>query len=291
VKFFRVTFLICVALNGSVFAQPTDPFQPDIPAPLVSKVDDANKKVESGHYAEAVEELQDVLKQRPDYYRALVNLGLVYQDEGIYGEAIQTLEKAKNLRDSLHISDSSILNSIGWAYMSMNRFNEAEKYFQEALKEGHENPSETERVLNNLGYLYLQKGDTAKARVYLQKAINDYHSTGAQKVLRMTEQYDRKRLSELITAGHDIKFGHWVPGHHYVGDIGSAQMYLRDCAGFLDQINHPAAGQVHVWATQGNICALADAINSTVSQILEPLVQGKIVPQLTLQHTHDGGCP
>ena len=84
-KCFRVTFLICVALNGSLFrAQTPDPFQADIPAPLVAKVDDANKKAASGDYAAAVEELQDVIKQRPDYYRALVNLGLLYQYEGRY---------------------------------------------------------------------------------------------------------------------------------------------------------------------------------------------------------------
>lgn len=202
VKLFTVIFLIYVSLNGSLFAQTPDPLQPhavstprgpfqtNIPAPLVAKVDDANKKVDSGDLAAAVEELQDVLKQRPDYYRALVNLGLIYQYQGKLSEALQTLENAKKLRDNLHISDSSILNSIGWVYMTMGDFTKAESSFLDALKEGHDDPSETERVLNNLGYLYLQKGDTSKARVYLQRAINDYHSTGAQKVLKMTEQYD-----------------------------------------------------------------------------------------------------
>ena len=206
-KFCTLIFLICVGLNGSLLAQPPDPFQPDIPAPLVSKVDDANKKAESGDYAAAVGELEDVLKQRPDYYRALVNLGLIYQDQGRYGEAIQTLEKAKNLRDSLHISDSSILNSIGWVYMVTNNYTKAESSFLDALKEGHENPSHTERVLNNLGYLYLENGDTTKARVYLQRSINDYHSTGAQKVLKMTEQYDEREKA------HKQKISRTPPPH------------------------------------------------------------------------------
>ena len=84
--------------------------------------------------------------------------------------------------------------------MSMGRFREAELYFQEALKEARQyaDSSETERVLNNSGYLYLQEGDTTKARVYLQKAIDDYHSTGAQKVLKMTEEYDQRDKAALV---------------------------------------------------------------------------------------------
>jgi Tfp pilus assembly protein PilF len=185
-----------VGLNGSLFAQTPDLFQPDIPALLVAKVDDANKKVEIGDLGAAEKELKDVLQQRPDYYRALVNLGLIYLNQNRPAAAIQTLEEAKKLRDSLHISDSSILNSLGWIYMVTNRFKEAETYFHQALREGHDNPSETERVLNNLGYLYLLEGDTTKARVYLQKSINDYHSTGAQKVLKMTEQYDESKKAD-----------------------------------------------------------------------------------------------
>ncbi len=101
----------------------------------------------------------------------------------------------------------------------------------------------------------------------------------------------QERLLELIYIGHNTKFGQWVQGHRYVGETGPAQKYLRDCADFLDEIKHPAAGQVHLWATQGDICTLADATNSTVSQILEPLAKGKTVAEPTLEHSHEGGCP
>lgn len=190
----RVIFLICVGLDGSLFAQSPDPFQHDIPAPLVAKVDDAKEKqVDSKDLSAAEVELQDVLKQRPDYYRALFNLGLIYQAQGKADQAVETLEKAKSLRDSLHISDSSILNSIGWAYMNSGKLDKAESSFLEALKEGHANkPIETQRLLNNLGYLYVQKGDTAKARFYLQRSINEYNSSGARKVLKMADEYDQR---------------------------------------------------------------------------------------------------
>ncbi len=192
-KFSRVIFLVGLGLNGSLFAQAADPFQPDIPAPLVAKVEDAKRKQADGRDLPAAEaELQAVIKERPDYYRALFNLGLVYQAQGKNDQALQTLEKAKNLRDTLHISDSSILNSIGWVYMNSGKFDEAESNFLAALKEGHEDAVNTQRLLNNLGYLYLQKGDTGKSRFYLEKAINEYQSTGAQRLLKMADEYDER---------------------------------------------------------------------------------------------------
>src|SRR5438094_8033064 len=121
-----ITFLICVNLGGSLFAQSRDLFQSDIPAPLVAKVNHAR---DSDDPAAAEAELEGVLKQRPDYYRALSNLGLVYQTQGKTEQALETLNKAKSLRDTLHISDSSVLNSIGWTYMNSDRLNEAERAF------------------------------------------------------------------------------------------------------------------------------------------------------------------
>jgi Tfp pilus assembly protein PilF len=191
VKSSTAIFVICAGLNGSLFAQSPDPFQPDIPAPLVAKVDDAKEKqVDNRGLPAAEAELQDVIKQRPDYYRALFNLGLVYQAQGKNVQALQKLEEAKSLRDKLHISDSSILNSIGWVYMNAGKLDKAESSFLEALKEGHEDKASTQRLLNNLGYLYLQKGDTAKSRFYLGQAANEYQSTGTGRLFKMADQYD-----------------------------------------------------------------------------------------------------
>jgi Tfp pilus assembly protein PilF len=233
VKSSGVTFLISAGLNGFLFAQIPDPFQPDIPAPLVAKVDDAKEKQANNKDLPAAEaELQDVLKQRPDYYRALFNLGLVYQAQGKSDQALQTLEKAKGLRDNLHISDSSILNSIGWAYMTSGKFDEAESNFLAGLKEGHEDTVNSQRLLNNLGYLYLQKGDTAKSRLYLQRAINEYHSTGAQRLLQMDDEYDEreKALEQKVLRTFPKEFLERLGGH----DIDAVLRYFEEPANYYD---------------------------------------------------------
>jgi Tfp pilus assembly protein PilF len=205
VKSFAV-FIICFGCCRSVLAQTPDPFQPDIPAPLVARVDAAKEKQAAGKDLDAAEaELKAVLQERPDYYRAFYNLGLIYQTQGKTDQALQMLEKAKKLRDSLHISDNSILNSIGWVYMNAGKSDEAESSFLEALKRERENtPANNERLLNNLAYLYLQKGDTAKARSYLQRSINEYHSVGAQKIIKMADEYDERKKA-LETKSSSLK--------------------------------------------------------------------------------------
>ena len=193
-------FIVCLGCCSSAFAQAPDSFQPDIPVSLVARVDAAKQKQIDGKDLDAAEaELKAVLQERPDYYRALYNLGLIYQTQGKTDQALRILEKAKKLRDSLRISDNSILNSLGWVYMNAGKLDEAESTFLEALRHERENkPANNERLLNNLGYLYLQKGDTTKARSYLQRSINEFHSAGALKVIKMADEYD-ERQKELKT--------------------------------------------------------------------------------------------
>jgi hypothetical protein len=103
---------------------------------------------------------------------------------------------------------------------------------------------------------------------------------------------DRERLLELIKTGHTVKFGHYIAPRKYVsniGGVGNAQKYLSECAALLHEINHPAAGQVDVWANQGDIHALADAVNCTDDKILEPLAKKQIIgqPQCDNNHQHN----
>jgi Tfp pilus assembly protein PilF len=197
VKFCAAFCLICTAFSGSLLAQRPDPFQPDIAPDLVGKVDDAKQKQVSGEDLQKAEtELQGVLAQRPDYYRALFNLGLIYQSQGKTDQALQMLNKAKNVRDQYNIADDSILNSIGWTYMEAGNLSQAESTFLDALNhQTASNPVSAERLLNNLGYLYLQKGETDKARFYLTKSVDQYHSKGATKILKMVDEYDQKQKS------------------------------------------------------------------------------------------------
>ena len=63
------------------------------------------------------------------------------------------------------------------------------------------------------------------------------------------------------------------------GNVDVARDYLSRCAAFLREKKHPAAARVQVWAAQGDMGVLGDAINCTDNWILQPLAQGLIVDQ------------
>jgi len=195
VSMLKSIFLL-VSLPALALGQAADRFQSDVPPELVQKVDAAKEKQVSGVDLPSAEKtLLEVLKARPDYYRAQFNLGLIYQAEGRGEDAVKTLAAAKQLGDSLHIADPTIVNSLGWAYLNTGKLDVAEKLFLDALsKKAESTPESVQRVLNNLGYLYLQKGDTVTARAYLETAIKEYQSQGAKKVLKLVEDYEQREL-------------------------------------------------------------------------------------------------
>jgi len=180
---------------------PADRYQSNIPSDLVAAVDDAKQKQINGtDLDQAAIELQQVLNRHPDYYRALFNLGLIYQTEGKIDESLQYLLKAKKVHDDNHINDPSISNSLGWVQMQAGKLDDAEKNFLEAVNHPSGNKSSDERALNNLGYLYLQKGQTDKAKTYLNSSKEQYQSDGASKILALVDDYEqnqRKGVKEI----------------------------------------------------------------------------------------------
>jgi Tfp pilus assembly protein PilF len=193
-RWLAIAGLTTAAWVLQTFAGPADRYQSDISPDLVAMVDDAKQKQINGmDLDQAAAELQQVLNKRPDYYRALFNLGLIYQSEEKTDLAVQYLSKAKQVRDDYHIDDSSILNSLGWAQMQAGKLDDAERNLLEAVNHPSGNKSTDERALNNLGYVYLQKGQSDKARTYLNRSRQQYQSDGASKILALVDDYDQNQ--------------------------------------------------------------------------------------------------
>jgi len=82
-------------------------------------------------------------------------------------------------------------------------------------------------------------------------------------------------LSQLLNEGHKRFRTYNARSHSWQGNIGAAQDYLKKCEAFLRANNDALTGRVQVWASQSDMGKLGDAINCTVSGILEPLAEGK----------------
>jgi Tfp pilus assembly protein PilF len=197
-----IIILLVLACAGSLLAiEPRDAYQPLINPNLVRQVDEAKEKQVNGSDLDQAESiLSDVLKRQPNYYRALYNLGLVYQSKGENEKAIETLKQAEAIRYEQGIPDNSILNSLGWTYMNGGDLDKAEDYLKAAYATQSENsPVTNERIVNNLGFLYLQKGQTVEARKYLNEAKEKYKSAAAENILKLVADYE-KRQNQTQTA-------------------------------------------------------------------------------------------
>jgi tetratricopeptide (TPR) repeat protein len=195
-KKFMLKLILLFLVDSALCAveQVRDPYQ-DVAPELVKKVDLAKQKqIDRTDLKQAESLLTDVLKQKPDYYRALYNLGQLYDSEGDYEKAIQTLKKAEAVRYAENIPDNSILTSLGWAYLNAGNLDKAEDYLKKAYATRAENTASTNnRILYNLGWLYLKKGQPEEARKYLTEAIDKFHSIDAPNILKLVNDYEQRQ--------------------------------------------------------------------------------------------------
>jgi CHAT domain-containing protein/Tfp pilus assembly protein PilF len=125
----------------------------------------------------------------------LNNLGVIYEDLGQFDLALQTLQQAKLLYQSLlstshaNVTPARILstvNNIGSIYLAQEKYEQALQSFQESLALAQELRNLPNQIvpLNNIGRAYEELGRLSQAREYYQKSLklarefNDSSSEG-----------------------------------------------------------------------------------------------------------------
>tara|TARA_X000001036_G_scaffold425810_1_gene452480 strand:+ start:122 stop:652 length:531 start_codon:yes stop_codon:yes gene_type:complete len=93
-------------------------------------------------------------------YLIFHNLGLIYQTKGVSNLAKENFLKAISINENIET-----LSELGKLYLNENNFDEAEKYFQAALKKDEDH----RRTNIRLGNLYLKKFDNKKGWSYIFK--------------------------------------------------------------------------------------------------------------------------
>jgi Flp pilus assembly protein TadD len=110
-----------------------DPYQPkDIPEPQYTAVLEARSARLAGNPGVAVQQLERVVSERPNYFLARYNLGLSYDAMGRAGDAVAQLSQAKQLDEQYHLGDVTIYNALGTVYIGANRFDDALRELQTA---------------------------------------------------------------------------------------------------------------------------------------------------------------
>jgi tetratricopeptide (TPR) repeat protein len=195
-------FLIAAAFSmmfvSPLAAQSLDQFGQAVDPALATKVDQARQmRLPGSKSPDAARDsarksaviLQDIVKKRPDYYRAWFNLGLALNQTGDYAGAKAAFEQAIALRTKLSIKDISLLNSAGWAAMQNGDYASAETWLLIALKDIDQGSASTKgSIYYNLGQLHFFTQRFDQARAYLKIARDQFGSQQAVETLRLIEQ-------------------------------------------------------------------------------------------------------
>lgn len=110
------------------------------------------------------ESLRRILARDPNNATALNNLGyfLIERNERL-SEALEMIQKAVRAEPT----NSSYLDSLGWAYFKLGKLDEAERHLSEAARRD----ATSATIHDHLGDLYQRRGKPEQARAAWQKAL------------------------------------------------------------------------------------------------------------------------
>jgi tetratricopeptide (TPR) repeat protein len=115
-----------------------------------------------------------VIKLNPKDVQALNFLGYTYAEMGInLEEALGYIKQAVELRPN----DGFILDSLGWVYYRLKRYDEAVRYLEEAASLVDDDAT----IAEHLGDAYLARRDFKKAIKAYKKALE--HEPGRKDIL------------------------------------------------------------------------------------------------------------
>lgn len=125
------------------------------------------------------------LKYEPDHYDSLSNLAAVYQNQGRSQDALNLLERAKNI----YPKDPILLNNYAFTLVHQGRIRKATEYYREALELTPNHPL----ILYNLCVCLTRKGNWQEGIVLLNLLIeiDPNHSAGWALLGNIYDQIDQ----------------------------------------------------------------------------------------------------
>jgi tetratricopeptide (TPR) repeat protein len=175
-----------------------DQFGQDVPPDFNKKIDEIKEyrlpyqNNTKYNPRKAIDLANELLKTKPDYYRAYYNLGLAYSELNDYENASKNFDKAFEIREKYKIPDVTIFNSAGWVSMKFGDYKKAEDLFKRGIALEDKNKESSNRSLyNNLGLLYFNTQRFDEAKKYLTVARDKYKSDSAANTLKIIEEIEK----------------------------------------------------------------------------------------------------
>ncbi len=141
----------------------------------------------------AEEKFKRVLEMNPFNASASNYLGYMLADRGIrLEESVRYIQKALQMEPK----NGAYLDSLGWAYFKMSKFNLAEIHLEEAARRVTSDPT----IHEHLGYLYFSTGRTKQARDAWKRALETWPEAKGGEFDSFHAQELRERLESLKKA-------------------------------------------------------------------------------------------
>jgi len=140
-------------------------------------------------YAEAEDEFEKALRNDPKLPHALNYLGYyrLERDQQLI-QSLQLIQQALNAEPE----EFEFLDTLGWAYLKLKRFDEAEFYLSRAARNTKVWERLQARNQEHLGELYANLGKTDQARKAWQKALSLTADTAFEQKKRLVDKLNAK---------------------------------------------------------------------------------------------------
>lgn len=143
-------------------------------------------------YDLAEEQFRQVLVENPQNAGAANYLGYMLADRGVrLEESVKYIQKALELEPN----NGAYMDSLGWAYYKMNRFDLAEPHLVKAARKISGDPT----IQEHLGHLYLQMGKRREAQEAWERALKDWPDSSSS-------DFDADQAAKLQKQLEDLKF-------------------------------------------------------------------------------------
>ena len=145
-------------------------------------------------YDQAEQHFQEVLKANPLNAAAFNYLGYMLADRGVrLDESVKLIQKALEIEPS----NGAYLDSLGWAYYKMSKFDLAAPNLEKAAKMISGDPT----IQEHLGYVYLDMGKPREAQAAWEKALEDWHTA-------VSSEFDADQAAKLKKKLDELKSRH-----------------------------------------------------------------------------------
>ena len=139
------------------------------------------------HYTEAEEQFKKVLASDPEHASALNYLGYMLADQNMkLEEALGYIKRAVDLDPA----NGAYLDSLGWAYFRLGKYEMAEDALLKASQKINTDPT----VLDHLGDLYQKTGRLKMAATNWERALTEWNRTIAADVDPVDQARVQKKL-------------------------------------------------------------------------------------------------